>query len=115
DVTQDATDSGGQPLAPERSPQALAAAGEQFALDFTVTGEHGQRRWFEALGGPLGEPGGREGGVVVVRDITDRQLRRLQEEFMAGASPELAPPPAALRGYPQLLLPPPDPQPPARV
>jgi len=111
DVTQDATDSGGQPLAPERSPQALAVAGEQFALDFTVTGEHGQRRWFEALGGPLGEPGGREGGVVVVRDITDRQLRRLQEEFMAVASHELRTPLAALRGYLQLLLLSPEPQP----
>src|SRR5439155_25226728 len=43
------------------------------------------------------------GGVVVIRDITDRSLRRLQEEFMATASHELRTPVAALHGYLQLL------------
>ena len=41
--------------------------------------------------------------VVVIRDITDRSLRRLEEEFLALASHELRTPLTALQGYLQLL------------
>lgn len=103
DLNSDAADYAGRELPSERSPLRLAAAGESFAQGFTLSGEDGKRRWFEAIGAPLGEPGEASGGVVVIRDITDRNLRRLQEEFIAIASHELRTPLAALRGYLQLL------------
>ena len=47
---------------------------------------------------------GHESGVVVIRDITDRSLLRLQDEFLAMASHELRTPLTALFGYLQLHL-----------
>jgi two-component system CheB/CheR fusion protein len=43
------------------------------------------------------------GGVVVIRDVTDRSLRQLQEQFVALAGHELRTPLTALRGSLQLL------------
>ena len=43
------------------------------------------------------------GGVIVIRDVSDRGLRQLQEQFVALASHELRTPLAALRGSLQLL------------
>jgi two-component system CheB/CheR fusion protein len=53
----------------------------------------------EATGTPIAP----EGGVVVIRDITDRSLRRVQEEFLALASHELRTPLTPIQGYLQLL------------
>ena len=80
-------------------PQARAGRGEAFSMSFTVSGAEG-RRWFEAS-----SPGPVEGrsSVVVLRDITDRNLRLLQERFIATASHELRTPLAALHGDLQLL------------
>jgi two-component system CheB/CheR fusion protein len=103
DLDRDATDFGGQPLPSEQLPLRQAAAGEPFSIGLMITTGDGGRRWIEAIGAALGEPGSDKGSVVVVRDITDRNLRRLQEEFLAVASHELRTPLAALRGYLQLL------------
>jgi two-component system CheB/CheR fusion protein len=84
-------------------PRARAARGESFSTTFTVVGPGGARRWFEATGGPIQAEGADQGGVVVIRDITDRSIRRLQEEFLALASHELRTPLTPLRGYVELL------------
>jgi signal transduction histidine kinase len=86
-----------------RWPKARAARGESFEMSFTLSTRAGERRWYEARGGPIGRGGPASGGVVVIRDISDRSLRSQQEEFMATASHELRTPIAALHGYVQLL------------
>jgi two-component system CheB/CheR fusion protein len=92
----------GAPLPPDATPEARAAAGERFTMQFVGVNPDGTRRWFEANAQPVA---GFEGsaGVVVVRDITERSLRRLQEQFMAIASHELRTPLTALHGYLQML------------
>ncbi len=93
----------GQPLPPEATPQRRAARGESFSMQFTVTGPGGERRWFEANGQPLADMRERS-GVLVIRDITDRSLRRMQDEFLAIASHELRTPLTGLSGYLQMLV-----------
>jgi two-component system CheB/CheR fusion protein len=92
-------DAQGVPLPTTETPPARAARGETFRLEFTVAAADGARRWFEATGGPLM---GEAGGVVVLRDITDRTLRRLQDEFLSWAAHELRTPLTAVQGYLQL-------------
>jgi PAS domain S-box-containing protein len=96
-------DGRGRRLPRNRWPQARAARGARFKMSFTTTDLNGDRRWFEATGGPIGSGAGASGGVVTIRDITDRSLRRLEEQFVATASHELRTPVAALHGYLQLL------------
>jgi signal transduction histidine kinase len=96
-------DGRGRRLPRNRWPQARAGRGARFKMSFTTTAPTGERRWFEATGGPIGSDGAVEGGVVTIRDITDRSLRRLEEQFVATASHELRTPVAALHGYLQLL------------
>jgi signal transduction histidine kinase len=96
-------DDRGRPLAERRTPLNRAARGESFRMTLSARRRGGERRWFEATGEPISSEAGLGGGVVVIRDITDRSLRRLQEEFMATASHELRTPVAALHGYLQLL------------
>ncbi len=99
-----ARDENGHMLAPEATPRERAARGETFRMEFTLTAEDGSRRWFEANGQPIARVADiQQGGVVVIRDITDRSLQRLQEEFMALASHELRTPLTALRGALQML------------
>src|SRR5205814_6548413 len=61
------------------------------------------RRWLEATARPV-DHGGQGGGVLVIRDVSERSLRRLQDEFLAMASHELRTPLTALTGYLQLHL-----------
>jgi signal transduction histidine kinase len=96
-------DERGHRIRRNRRPQSRAAAGEAFETSFMLQLQSGERRWYEAQGGPIGSTRGFSGGVVVIRDITDRSLRRQQEQFMATASHELRTPIAALHGYVQLL------------
>jgi two-component system, chemotaxis family, CheB/CheR fusion protein len=93
----------GQPLAPEATPQQRAARRESFSMQFTVTAADGTRRWFEANGQPLSSATERS-GVLVIRDITERSLRRMQDEFLAIASHELRTPLTGLSGYLQMLI-----------
>ena len=97
-----ADDPEGQLLPAEATPQQRAARGETFLLEFTLTTASGKRHYYEATGQPIAHED--LGGVVVIRDITERSLHRLQDQFMALASHELRSPLTALQGSLQLLL-----------
>lgn len=110
-VAEDAT---GQPLPAEATPQQRAARGEHFTIEFTLPGEQGRLRWFEANGQPIRSAGTDLGGVLAIRDITERVLAirdiaerdlqsKLQNEFMALASHELRTPLTPLTAYLDLL------------
>ncbi len=86
------TDEQGRSLAHDAQPRQRAARGETFTTVYTLLAADGGRRWFEANGQPIIMNGVAQGGVVVIRDITDRSLRRLQDEFLARASHELRTP-----------------------
>jgi two-component system CheB/CheR fusion protein len=92
-------DGSGVRLPEDEWPQARAARGETFAMSFARVDASGDRRWYEASG----QPGGNWGGIVVIRDITERSLRHLQERFIDTASHELQTPLAALHNYLQLV------------
>jgi len=94
-------DEEGRPLPEDATPLARAARGESFALAFTVTADDGSRRWFESEGRPVPDDGGRL-GVVTIRDVTERSLRSLQEQWLGIASHELRTPLTALQAYLQL-------------
>ena len=97
-------DEQGRPLPPDATPQARAARGEQFSMTFTLAAPAGgQQRWLEAIGQPVTGDQQQRWGVVVVRDITERSLRLLQEQFTALASHELRSPLTTIKGYLQLL------------
>ena len=61
------------------------------------------RRWYEATGRPIHAASPQHDAVLVIRDITDRTVRRLQDEFLALASHELNTPLTTITGYMQLL------------
>ena len=96
-----AADLYGNVLAHESSPQQRAASGERFQSEFTVADGDDGPRWFEVTGGPL-HGDNRVGGVLVIRETTDRRLRRLEEQFLHIAGHELRSPLTALQGYLQL-------------
>ncbi len=85
-------DEEGHPLAPEQTPLARAARGEVFTITFTVTLDTGERRWYEAVGQPVQGEGAQHWNVVVIRDISERSLRRIQEQFLGLVSHELRTP-----------------------
>jgi two-component system CheB/CheR fusion protein len=87
------TDDHNMPLPPEELPERRVTRGEAFQLEFAVQTADGGQRWFDVTGRPLA---GEEAGVLVIRDITDRNVRRLQEEFLLWASHELRTPLTAL-------------------
>lgn len=98
-----AQDAEGHPLAPRAPPQQRGARGEPFLMEFTLDVDDGTRRYFEASGQPIRSGGEALGGVISVRDITERSLHRLQDEFLALASHELRTPLTPLYAYLQLL------------
>jgi two-component system CheB/CheR fusion protein len=63
-----------QPLPPEQQPSYLAAHGAAFRVPFRVRAADGTRRWFEATGEPVLSGSIEHGGVITIRDITDRHL-----------------------------------------
>jgi len=83
-------DEQGQPLPPEATPQQRAARGEAFSMRFIMPAGDpaGERspRYFEANGQPIRDGGDERGGVVVIRDVTERRLLHLQDEFLASAA-----------------------------
>lgn len=98
------TDEEGSPLPPSAQPRQRAARGEAFTLMSVLPDAQGPGRWFEAKGQPIVTDDENRGGVVVIRDITDRSLRRLQDEFLALASHELRTPLTSAQVALQALL-----------
>ena len=96
-------DVAGGPLPAAQWPHPRAAAGERFAMEFTHAGADGERHWFEALAEPLTIEDRIWGGVVTIRDVTERTMRLVLEQVMATASHELRTPVAAVHGYAQLI------------
>jgi two-component system, chemotaxis family, CheB/CheR fusion protein len=96
-------DATGRPLAEDLRLQDRVAAGEAFTTEFLLTDPDGTRHWYEATGQPVEDTSGERLGLIVVRDITDRSLRALQDEFLALASHELRTPLTSLSGSLQLL------------
>ena len=97
-----ALDASGRLLSAEEHPLNRAARGESFVLEFTTVGPGGVRRRCEATGEPVPASGG-ERGVLVIRDVTERGIYRVQDEFMALASHELRTPLSAVMIYLELL------------
>ncbi|HEV7126760.1 MAG TPA: CheR family methyltransferase, partial [Ktedonobacterales bacterium] len=105
-----AQDLDGHPLAPDAMPQQRAARGEVFLMEFVIAAPDGSNRYFEASGQPIHgtqeqeqEQEQEHGGVVTIRDITDRSLYRLQHQFMAQVGHELRTPLTAQYTVLQLL------------
>lgn len=95
-------DEQGDTLPEPDSPSSRAAQGETFSLSFVARRGDGSRRWCEANGRPV-QHAGEAHGVVVIRDITERTMRRLQDEFLALASHEFRTPLTPARGYLELI------------
>ena len=96
-------DAAGLPLPPPDRPQQRAARGERFRMEFAVTQAGGNRRWFEAEAEPLTAGDRTWGGVLTIRDLSERTMRLSLERLMAAAGHELKTPVAALHGYLQLV------------
>ncbi len=96
-------DENARPLPLDDMPWARAARGEMFSMTFIFTGTDGDRRWCEASGQPVRGEDGAQWGVVVMRDITERSLRLLQEQFTALANHELRTPLTSIQGFLNLL------------
>jgi signal transduction histidine kinase len=72
-------------------------------MEFAVTQPGGTRRWFEAVAEPLTAGDRTWGGVLTIRDLSERTMRLSLERLMAAAGHELKTPVAALHGYLQLV------------
>ena len=96
-------DVAGLPFAPDDRPQQRAARGERFRVEFAVSDPDGKRRWFEAVAEPLTASDRTWGGVVSIRDISERTMRLSLERLMAAAGHELKTPTAAIHNYLQLV------------
>ncbi|MGH2389286.1 MAG: sensor histidine kinase [Chloroflexota bacterium] len=97
-------DSDGSPLPVEERPVARLRRGDTFRMEFTLPSPEGARRWYEATGRPTGDRAEARDAVLVIHDITDRTLRRLQDQFLALAAHELRTPLTAVLGSLQLLI-----------
>jgi two-component system, chemotaxis family, CheB/CheR fusion protein len=62
----------GEPLEEEATPQQRAARGETFRMRFSMEDEVGTRRCYEASGQPIHSSNNQQGGVVVMREVTER-------------------------------------------
>lgn len=90
-------------MASRDTPQERALQGAPFNMEFIVE-EGGVSRWFEANSQPVSDTEGRlQSAIIVIRDITERSLHRLQEQFLSLASHELRTPLTSLSGYLQAL------------
>ena len=92
----------GTPIPAGDTPQQRAARGEDFSVEFVAQAIDGTRRWLEATSRPFETDGERQ-SILIIRDVTDRSLRRVQERFLAIASHELRTPLTSLLGQAQLL------------
>ena len=72
-------------------------------MEFAVSDPDGTRRWFEAVTEPLTSQDRTWGGVVAIRDVSERTMRLSLERLMAAAGHELKTPTAAIHNYLQLV------------
>jgi len=86
----------GNPLPPEAAPWRRVGEDVPFTIAYTIQAPDGARRWFEANGEPIRVGENKLGGVVTIRDLSDRSIRGLYEQFLGRASHELKNPLAAL-------------------
>ena len=96
-------DLAGLPLPRDDWPQRRAARGERFRMHFALRQPDKGRRWFEAVAEPLAAGDRTWGGVVAIRDLSERTLRLSLERLMAEAGHELKTPAAAVQNYLQLV------------
>jgi two-component system, chemotaxis family, CheB/CheR fusion protein len=96
-------DAAGLPIPTDDRPRQRAANGERFRMEYAVTQPDGTRRWFEAVAEPLTAGDRAWGGVLTIRDMSERTMRLSLERLMAAAGHELKTPVAALHGYLQLV------------
>jgi two-component system CheB/CheR fusion protein len=96
-------DVAGLPFRAEDRPQRRAARGERFRVEFAVNDPDGKRHWFEAVAEPLTAEDRTWGGVVSIRDVSERTMRLSLERLMAAAGHELKTPTAAIHNYLQLV------------
>jgi two-component system CheB/CheR fusion protein len=96
-------DVAGLPIPPADRPRQRAARGERFRMELALGQSDGARRWFEAVAEPLTAGDRTWGGVVAIRDLSERTMRLSLERLMAAAGHELKTPVAALHGYIQLV------------
>jgi len=85
-------DAAGLPIPQADRPQRRAARGERFRMEFAVTQPGGTRRWFEAVAEPLTAGDRTWGGVLTIRDLSERTMRLSLERLMAAAGHELKTP-----------------------
>lgn len=65
-------DESGEPLPDNEAPRHRATREELFNVQFSAKTQDGAQRRFEATGAPLrDDEKGRQGGVIVIRDITE--------------------------------------------
>jgi two-component system CheB/CheR fusion protein len=103
DAATEPEDAAGLPLPASERPLRRAARGERFRMEFAMTRSDGTRRWFEAVAEPLTAGDRTWGGVLAIRDLSERTMRLSLERLMAAAGHELKTPVAALHGYLQLV------------
>jgi two-component system CheB/CheR fusion protein len=95
-------DFAGTLLTPEGTAQGRALRGKSGVTEFAITDEDGVQREFEANGQPLWAGNAVSGGVIIIRDVTERN--RLQTEFLARAAHELRTPLTSAQASLQLLI-----------
>jgi two-component system CheB/CheR fusion protein len=96
-------DVAGLPFRPEDRPERRAARGERFRVEFAVSDPDGKRHWFEAVAEPLTAQDRTWGGVISIRDVSERTMRLSLERLMAASGHELKTPTAAIHNYLQLV------------
>jgi two-component system CheB/CheR fusion protein len=96
-------DAAGLPIPMADRPLQRASRGERFRMEFAVARPGATRRWFEAVAEPLTAGDRTWGGVMAIRDLSERTMRLSLERLMAAAGHELKTPVAALHGYLQLV------------
>lgn len=70
-------DASGKIIPPENAPWHRAARGDAFILEFSIRNPDGTPQWWEAHGEPIGHDSNAQGGVVIIRDVSER--KRLEQ------------------------------------
>ena len=93
----------GMPFRKEDQPQRRAARGERFRVEFAVNDPEREAQLVRGRGRTAYGRGSTWGGVVSIRDVSERTMRLSLERLMAAAGHELKTPTAAIHNYLQLV------------